>query len=297
MKSVKNETEISMSKKAHEYDGVCMVRFIKWLKESDKTKLTEKDAADYLDNLRRSYKALDLSFTSIVAYNENAASMHYAPSREKEVQLDNSGILLVDSGGQYYEGTTDITRTIALGPVSDILRKHFTIVLKSMLNLQSATFIKGMAASMLDILARKDIWAEGIDYRCGTGHGVGHVLSVHENPPNIRYMATDTKTEQQPLRPGMIVSDEPGIYLEGEYGLRCENLLLVKEYISNSWGDFYCFEPITMCPFDLELIDTEYLDSKTIEILNNYHAQVYETLSPYLEEDEREFLRKQTESL
>lgn len=297
MKAIKNDTEIKNTRLAHIYDGVCMVRFIKWLKESDKTKLTEKDAADYLDNLRRSYKAFDLSFTSIVAYNENAASMHYAPSREKEVQLDNSGILLVDSGGQYYEGTTDITRTIALGPVSDILRKHFTIVLKSMLNLQSATFIKGMAASMLDILARKDIWALGIDYRCGTGHGVGHVLSVHENPPNIRYMATDTKTEQQPLRPGMIVSDEPGIYLEGEYGLRCENLLLVKEYISNSWGDFYCFEPITMCPFDLELIDTEYLDSKTIEILNNYHAQVYETLSPYLEEDEREFLRKQTESL
>lgn len=297
MKSIKNETEINMSKKAHEYDGVCMVRFIKWLKEIDKKTISEKDAADYLDNLRKSYKAFDLSFSSIVAYNENAAQMHYSPSRENEVMLDNSGILLVDSGGQYKEGTTDITRTIALGEVSAQLKKHFTIVLKSMLNLQSVTFMKGLSGNQLDILARKDIWELGIDYRCGTGHGVGHVLSVHENPPNIRYMSSASKSECEPLRVGQIVSDEPGIYLENEHGIRCENLLLVKEAISNSWGDFLCFEPITLCPFDLDLIDVNYLDSKSIELLNDYHKKVFDTLSPYLNEEETEFLRKQTRSL
>ena len=166
-----------------------------------------------------------------------------------------------------------------------------------MLNLQSVTFMKGLSGNQLDILARKDIWELGIDYRCGTGHGVGHVLSVHENPPNIRYMSSASKSECEPLRVGQIVSDEPGIYLENEYGIRCENLLLVKEAISNSWGDFLCFEPITLCPFDLDLIDVNYLDSKSIELLNDYHKKVFDTLSPYLNEEETEFLRKQTRSL
>ena len=223
--------------------------------------------------------------------------MHYSPSRENEVMLDNSGILLVDSGGQYKEGTTDITRTIALGEVSDQLKKHFTIVLKSMLNLQSVTFMKGLSGNQLDILARKDIWEQGIDYRCGTGHGVGHVLSVHENPPNIRYMSTASKSEAEPLRIGQIVSDEPGIYLEDEYGIRCENLLLVKEAISNSWGEFLCFEPITLCPFDLDLIDVKYLDQKSVDLLNVYHKMVFDKLSPYLNEEETEFLRQQTRNI
>ena len=297
MKAIKNDTEIKNTRLAHIYDGVCMVRFIKWLKEIDKKTISEKDAADYLDNLRKSYKAFDLSFSSIVAYNQNAAQMHYSPSRENEVMLDNSGILLVDSGGQYKEGTTDITRTIALGEVSDQLKKHFTIVLKSMLNLQSVTFMKGLSGNQLDILARKDIWEQGIDYRCGTGHGVGHVLSVHENPPNIRYMSTASKSEAEPLRIGQIVSDEPGIYLEDEYGIRCENLLLVKEAISNSWGEFLCFEPITLCPFDLDLIDVKYLDQKSVDLLNVYHKMVFDKLSPYLNEEETEFLRQQTRNI
>lgn len=297
LKSIKNEVEIKNNKLAHEYDGVCMVRFIKWLKEIDKTAISEKDAADYLDNLRKSYKAFDLSFNSIVAHNENAAQMHYSPSHENPVMLHNSGILLVDSGGQYKQGTTDITRTISLGENSSELKKHFTIVLKSMFNLSSAVFMKGSTGRSIDILARQYIWAEGIDYRCGTGHGVGQVLSVHEMPPNIRYMKTISGSEEEPLRIGNIVSDEPGIYLEDKYGIRSENMLLVVQDKKNEWGDFYKFETLTLCPFDLDLIDVNYLDERTIKILNEYHKRVYETLSPYLNQEEKEFLRKETRPL
>ena len=238
MKAIKNEVEIKNAKLAHIYDGVSMVRFIKWLKESDKNNLTEKMASDYLDNLRLTNKAFDLSFNSIVAYNANAALMHYSPSEEKPVPLVNSGILLVDSGGQYLEGTTDITRTISLGENSDELKKHFALVLKSMFNFSNAKFLKGMSGRNLDVLARINIWKEGIDYRCGTGHGVGHVLSVHEGPPNVRYTKTEAGNENEPIVPGMIFSDEPGIYLEGEYGIRCENLVLCVEDEKNEYGQF-----------------------------------------------------------
>ena len=294
MKAVKNEIEIKNAKQAHIYDGVSMVRFIKWLKEIDKATITEKEASDYLDNLRYGNKAFDLSFNSIVAYNKNAALMHYSPSNEKPVKLDNQGILLVDSGGQYEEGTTDITRTISLGKTSDQLKKHFTLVLKSMFNFSNAKFLKGMSGRNLDVLARINIWKEGIDYRCGTGHGVGHVLSVHEGPPNVRYMKTEAGNENEPIVPGMIFSDEPGVYLEGEYGIRCENLVLCVEDEKNEYGQFLKFETITMCPFDLDLIDPHYLDKETLDSLNAYHKCVYETLAPYLNEEEKDFLKKET---
>lgn len=295
MKAVKNDVEIENSKQAHIYDGVSMVRFIKWLKESDKEQLTEMDASNYLDNLRRSYKAFDLSFKSIVAYNQNAALMHYSPSTEKPVKLANSGILLVDSGGQYKEGTTDITRTISLGDNTDELKKHFTLVLRSMFNFSSAKFLEGMSGRNLDVLARINIWKEGIDYRCGTGHGVGHVLSVHENPPSISYHKSVVSEEA--IKPGMIFSDEPGIYLEGKYGIRCENEVLCVKDELNEYGQFLRFETMTLCPFDLELIDTKYLDEDTIKELNNYHSRVYDTLSEYLNEEEKDFLRKITRPL
>lgn len=297
MKAVKNEVEIENAKLAHVYDGVSMVKFIKWIKEIDKKTITEKQASDYLDSLRMSNKAFDLSFNSIVAYNKNAALMHYSPSNEKPVQLDNYGILLVDSGGQYLEGTTDITRTISLGENSAELKKHFTLVLKSMFNFSNAKFLKGMDGRSLDVLARINIWKEGIDYRCGTGHGVGHVLSVHEGPPNVRYMKTDAGNENEPIVPGMIFSDEPGIYLEGEYGIRCENLLLCKEAQKNEYGQFLEFETITLCPFDLDLIDSKYLDKETLDSLNAYHKMVYDTLSPYLNDEEKAFLKKETRTI
>ena len=297
MKAIKNEVEINNAKLAHIYDGVSMVRFIKWLKEIDKTTITEFDTVNYLDNLRLNNKAFDFSFNTIAAFNENAALMHYSPSKDNPVYLKNSGILLVDSGGQYREGTTDITRTISLGETSIELKKHFTLVLKSMFNLSSAKFLKGMSGQNLDVLARINIWKEGINYRCGTGHGVGHVLSVHETPPNVRYTNTDSKAEKEEIKPGMIFSDEPGIYLDNKYGIRCENLILAKNSELNEYGQFLEFETITLCPFDLDLIDVNYLDKETITLLNDYHQKVYETLSPYLNDEEKEFLRNETRKI
>ncbi len=297
MKSMKNETEVKNSIQAHIYDGVAMVRFLKWLEEIDRSTINEYGVAVKLNEFRLNYKAFDLSFNPIVAYEENAAMMHYGPTSENNTALDNKGVLLVDSGGQYKEGTTDITRTICLGPVTDEFKKHFTYVLKSMLNLSSVKFMKGLSGNQLDILARKDIWELGIDYRCGTGHGVGHVLSVHEAPPNIRYMHSASKSEEIPLQVGNIVSDEPGIYLEGKYGIRCENLLLVENDESNEYGQFLHFRTLTVVPFDLRLIDKKYLNDKQVELLNNYHLKVYETLSPYLNEEERVYLEKITRAI
>lgn len=294
MKAVKNDVEIANTRKAHIYDGVSMVRFIKWLKESDKDTLTEMDCSNYANSLRLNNKAFDLSFNSIVAYNENAAQMHYSPSDDRPVKLTNSGILLIDSGGQYLEGTTDITRTISLGETSAEIKKHFTIVLKSMFNLSSAVFLEGMTGQKLDVLARVNVWKEYIDYRCGTGHGVGYCSSVHEGPPNIRYMNSLAATEREPIKAGMICSDEPGIYLEGKYGIRCENMVLAKKLTQNEYGQFLGFETLTLCPFDLDLIDVNYLNEDTIKELNAYHKQVYDTLSPYLTDDEKEFLRNET---
>ena len=296
MKSVKNPVEIKNAKQAHIYDGVAMVRFLKWLKEADKENLTEYDVKVKLNRFRLEYKAFDLSFESIVAYNENAAMMHYTPNKDKHAQLHNEGILLVDSGGHYFEGTTDITRTIALGPTSAKVKKYFTLVLKSMFNLSEVKFLDGLCGYQLDILARKDLWAEGIDYRCGTGHGVGHILAVHECPPNIRYSRKGMGADVN-LKPGHIFSDEPGVYLEGEFGIRCENLLLCKRGINNEYGQFNEFETLTMVPFDLDLIDKQYLDQKTIDALNNYHKTVYNNLSPYLNEEERAFLADATRSI
>lgn len=297
MKSIKNDVEIKNSIQAHIYDGVAMVRFLKWLDESDKEELNEYLVSEKLKEFRLGYKAFDLSFNSIVAVNANAAMMHYGPTAENNSPLTKDGIILVDSGGQYKEGTTDITRTIALGETSAEFKKHFTLVLKSMFNLSELKFMKGLVGKDIDILARKDIWEIGIDYRCGTGHGVGHVLSVHEGPPNIRYMHTEAGTELVPLKKGNIVSDEPGIYLEGKYGIRSENMLLVVEDELNEYGQFMKFKTLTMCPFDLRLIDKEYLDKKTIEALNNYHKEVYENLAPYLNEDEKEYLKKVTRAI
>ncbi len=297
MKSKKNDVEIQNTTLAHIYDGVAMLRFLKWLDQTDKETLNEYTAACKLNEFRLTYKAFDLSFNPIVAYNANAAMMHYGPTKENNCQLHNEGILLVDSGGQYKQGTTDITRTICLGPVSDEFKMHFTTVLKSMFNLSSAKFMEGLSGNQVDILARKDIWELGIDYRCGTGHGVGHVLAVHEAPPNIRYMHSASRSEEVPLAVGNVVSDEPGIYLEGKYGIRCENLLLVKKDEQTEYGQFLSFKTLTLVPFDLRLIDKKCLDDKTIKLLNDYHKEVYETLSPYLNEEERLYLYKITREI
>ena len=297
MKMVKNPIEIKNSKLAHIYDGVAMVRFMKWLKESDKEGLNEYDVKIKVDRSRLEYKAFDLSFNTIVGYNENAAMMHYSPNEKVHAPLHNSGILLIDSGGQYFEGTTDITRTFALGEVSDEVKMYFTLVLASMFNLASVKFLKGLSGDKLDILARQYLWERGIDYRCGTGHGVGQVLAVHEMPPNIRYRLCGNPSVEVPLKAGNIFSDEPGVYFEGKFGIRCENLLLCKKKMETEYGEFLGFEHLTKVPFDLDLIDLKYLDEKTKGLLNAYHKDVYESLAPYLNDEELSFLSKVTRSI
>lgn len=293
MKSIKNNLEQENSKQAHIYDGVAMLRFLMWINSIDKTKVNEYEVAQKINEFRLNYKANDLSFGSIVAYNENSAIIHYSPEKENSKQLNNYGVLLLDTGGQYLLGTTDITRTIALGPVEDEVKKHFTLVLKSMLNLSEMKFIRGTTGNQIDIVARKDLWAHGLDYRHGTGHGVGHFLSVHEGPPNVRYMHKGSNQYVE-IKPGMVFSDEPGVYFEGKYGIRCENLVLCKHDYENEYGEFLKLETLTLVPFDLNLIDKNYLDEESIRVLNAYHKRVYKTLLPYLNDEEAEYLRKLT---
>ena len=295
MKSIKNNVEQNNIRLANIYDGVTMVRFLMWLDSIDKSTINEYEAACKMNELRLSNKAIDLSFNPIIAYGKNAAMMHYSPTAKKSTQLDNKGLLLMDVGGHYLEGTTDTTRTIALGPVTDEMKKYFTLVLKSMFNLSELKFLKGLCGNQIDIVARKDLWEVGVDYRCGTGHGIGYLLSVHETPPNIRYAKNDgSETE---LKPGMVFSDEPGVYFEKKFGIRCENDLLCKTVESNEYGEFLGFETLTLVPFDLKLIDKKLLDKKTIDALNKYHETVYNKLSPYLNEKEEAFLRKLTKKI
>lgn len=295
MKAIKNSVEQVNLRKAHIYDGVAILRFLMWLDSLDKSTVTEYDVLKKLDGFRLSYKAIGKSFNSIVAYNKNAAMMHYSPTAEKCTNLDNKGILLFDVGSHYLEGTTDTTRTVALGLVDDEIKKYFTLVLKSMFNLSELKFLRGLSGNQIDVVARKDLWELGIDYRCGTGHGIGYNLSVHENPPNIRYSTNESTSTE--LKPGMVFSDEPGVYFEGKFGIRCENNLLCRSDEVNDYGEFLSFETLTMVPFDLKLIDKNYLDEKTTEILNNYHQKVYNDLSPYLNEEEAAYLKKLTKKI
>lgn len=297
MKAIKNPIEQNNAKLAHIYDGIAFVRFLMWLDKQDKKQLNEYQVAQKIDEFRLNHRAFDLSFNSIVSYNENAAINHYSPEKDNSKQLDNSGILLLDTGGQYMCGTTDITRTIALGKVDDKIKKAFTLVLKSMFNLSELKFIHGLTGNQIDIIARKDLWAEGWDYRHGTGHGVGQILSVHEAPPNIRYMHTEARAEDVVLENGMIFSDEPGVYFDNKFGIRCENLLLCVQDYENDFGQFMKFETLTLVPFDINLIDKKYLDEKTIDVLNNYHERVYKILSPYLNEEEKNYLKGLTRAI
>ncbi len=292
MKAVKNETEIQNTKKAHIADGVAVTKFMYWLKHNvGKTEITEVTAADYLEQLRRAFPdCFDLSFPTICAYNANGAMMHYSASAEHAAVLKPEGFLLVDSGGQYLQGTTDITRTFVLGELTDEMRMHFTMVAKAMLRLQNAKFLYGCTGLNLDILARGVMWEKNLDYQCGTGHGVGHVLNVHENPNSFRWLLRGD-WEDGVLEAGMITTDEPGIYLEGAYGIRLENELLCIKGIQNEYGQFMEFEPLTFVPIDLDGIDTRYLEPGDIENLNRYHRAVYEQISPYLNEAEREWLK------
>lgn len=298
-KAVKNEVELENLRKSHLKDAVAVTKFMYWLKKNvGKETITEITASDYLENLRKEQEGfIELSFDTISAYQEHAAMMHYSATEDTDVQLKAEGLLLVDSGGQYYEGTTDITRTFVLGPIKEEWKKHFTLVAKSMLNLANAKFLHGCTGLNLDILARGPLWNLGIDYRCGTGHGVGYLLNVHEAPNGFRWKSVPERNDQAVLQAGMVTTDEPGVYIENSHGIRTENELICQKAEENEYGQFMNFETITYVPIDLDGIDKKYLNEMDIEQLNQYHKMVYEKVSPYLDSEEKEWLQRYTRAI
>ena len=299
MKAIKNKTEVDNTRMAHVKDGVAFTKFMYWLKTNvGKIPMTEISASDYLEERRREQdNFIDLSFDTICAYGPNAAMMHYAATPESNAELKPEGFLLVDSGGHYYEGTTDITRTMALGPITDEMRLHFTTVCRSNLNLANAKFLYGCTGINLDILSRGPLWNMGIDYKCGTGHGVGYILNVHEGPNGFRWRVVPERHDSGVLEEGMITTDEPGVYLEGKYGIRTENELVCHKAEKNEYGQFMNFENITYAPIDLDAIDPDEMTCREKKMLNDYHKMVYDTLSPYMTEEENEWLKKYTRAI
>lgn len=302
LKAIKNETEIQNIREFYIKDSVAVTKFIYHMKKereriSQGKYMTEYDAMLLMDGFRQEISGyLDKSFTTISAYGENAAMMHYEARKDECSELKSEGMLLVDSGGQYLGATTDVTRTFAMGNVTDEMKAHFTKVAQGMLALSNAKFMYGCTGRNLDILARMPLWEMGIDYKCGTGHGVGYILNVHEGPQNIRYRYVEGIGEAV-LEEGMLVTDEPGVYLQEQYGIRTENVLLVQKDFESKDGQFMKFETLTFVPIDLELIDVKYLDEKTKDYLNDYHRQVYEKVSPYLNEEEKNWLKENTKNV
>ncbi|MDO5337882.1 MAG: aminopeptidase P family protein [Eubacteriales bacterium] len=298
MRSVKNETEVENTRKAHVKDAVAMCKFMYWLKNNiGKIPMTEISVSDYLEGLRREQEGfLDLSFDTISAYAEHGAICHYSAAPESNKELHPEGFLLVDSGGHYLEGTTDITRTFALGELTEEMRANFTRVCRANMNLANARFLYGCTGRNLDYIAREPLWEAGLDYKHGTGHGVGYVLNVHEGPQSFRWKLVPG-TPEQCLEEGMITTDEPGIYLEGRYGIRTENELVCRKGEKNEYGQFMYFENITYVPIDLDAIDPEQITGTEKRRLNEYHARVYETIAPYLTEEEALWLKKYTRAI
>ena len=294
MKAQKNEVELENTRKAHIQDGVAVTKFMYWLKKNvGKIPMTEISASDYLETLRKEQGAFDLSFNTICGYADHGAIIHYGATPETDVEIKPEGLLLVDSGGQYLEGTTDITRTFAVGPVTDQMKSDFTRVLRSNLNLANIKFLYGCTGMNLDILARQPLWEAGLDYKHGTGHGVGHVLNVHEGPNGFHWGRAYTT----PLEEGMITTDEPGLYMEGAYGIRLENELVCRKADKNEFGQFMYFENLTFVPFDLDAVDANQMNETEKRYLNEYHKAVYEKIAPYLTAEEAEWLKTYTRSI
>ncbi|MCI8664306.1 MAG: aminopeptidase P family protein [Hungatella sp.] len=295
-KAVKNPVEIENERRAHIKDGVAMIKFMYWLKKNiGSVPMTEISVSEYLEELRKQQEGyLEPSFDTISAYKENAAMCHYSATPESNKTLEPRGLYLVDSGGQYYEGTTDVTRTMALGPVTDEEREHFTLVAMSMLRLGHAKFLYGCRGLSLDYIARQPLWERGLNYDHGTGHGVGYLLNVHERPNGIRYKTVPERMDSAVIEEGMICSDEPGIYIEGSHGIRTENLIVCRKAENNAYGQFMEFEYLTFVPIDLDALNVELMEKKDMEYLNEYHRQVYEKIAPYLTEEERGWLKEAT---
>ena len=290
MKTIKNDTEIEGFKQAMLKDGIAMVKFLYWLDKqlSEGETLTEISVSDELASLRAEQTLFrGLSFDTIAGYEAHGAIVHYESTPETDVPLRPEGLLLLDSGAQYLDGTTDLTRTIALGPVTEEQRKVYTLVLKGHIQLELCKFPSGTSGTQIDVLARKDMWRAGMNYLHGTGHGVGSYLNVHEGPHQIRM-----EWKPAPLVAGMTVTDEPGIYLAGKFGVRIENTLLVTYYNETEFGKFLKFEPLTLCPIDKKPIIKEMMLPEEIEWLNQYHRRVFEQLSPRLDDNEMEWLQE-----
>lgn len=294
LKAIKNDIELRNLENCQVRDGVAMVRFIKWLKESvGNIKVSEISATKKLSSIRAEGEyAKGDSFGTIAGYKDHAAMMHYSANEESDYEILNEGMFLVDSGGQYLDGTTDITRTFVMGDITEEEKRDFTLVLKGHINLSMAKFLRGTTGVNLDILARGPLWKYGIDYKCGTGHGVGFFLNVHEGPQGI---APQNNTVV--LEPGMILTNEPGIYKAGKHGIRTENTLVVVKDETTEFGDFYRFDTISYCPIDLNGVVKELLSIEELEWLNVYHETVYNKLSPFISEKEKEFLKELTRAL
>ncbi len=295
-KATKNPVEVENMKKAHLKDGVAMVKFIRWLKENvGKIPMTEMSVSNHLDNLRAEQEGnLGLSFHTISAYGEHAAMCHYSATKETDIPVEARGLYLVDSGGQYYEGTTDITRTIAVGELTKEEREHFTLTVISMLRLGAVKFLHGCRGVSLDYVAREPFWSRGLDYNHGTGHGVGFLANVHERPNGIRFRIVPERQDSCILEEGMIMSDEPGIYIAGSHGSRTENLVVCKKAEKNEYGQFMEFEYLTFVPLDIDGLDLSVMTDRDICLLNEYHANVYEKISPFLTEEEKAWLANAT---
>lgn len=294
MKAVKNDAEIAGYRRAMLKDGVAMVKFLKWLLPAvEAGGETEISIDKKLTALRAEQKLFrDISFDTIAGYQAHGAIVHYEATPETDIPLKPEGLLLLDSGAQYQDGTTDITRTIALGPITEEMKHIYTLVLKAHIQLELAKFPDGASGTQLDALGRECMWREGLNFLHGTGHGVGSYLSVHEGPHQIRmeYMPT-------PLRAGMTLTDEPGLYLAGKFGVRIENTVLLSEYMETEFGKFLQIEPLTLCPIDTAPVDMTMLLPEELAWLNDYHAKVYAELAPYLDEEEKKWLENATKAI
>lgn len=292
-KAQKNEVELENIRNSHVKDGVAFTKFMYWLKKNvGKMEITEISATQKLEDLRREQEGFfEPSFNTIAAYKEHAAMMHYSATPESNYKLEAEGLFLVDSGGQYYDGTTDITRTTVLGPISDELKLHFTSVARGMINLSKAKFLHGCRGYNLDILSRSCMWNMGIDYQCGTGHGIGFVLNVHEAPNGFRWRVVPERFDSAVLEEGMVTTNEPGIYIEGSHGIRTENEIVVRKAEKNFYGQFMEFEVVTLAPIDLDGIVPELMNKDEKDYLNWYHKLVYDKISPFLTDEEREWLK------
>ena len=298
-KCVKNAKEQENMRNVHIKDGVAMTKFMYWLKQNaGKVEMTEISVAEVLKGFRKAQGGfVEESFTTIAGYGPHGAVIHYHATEETNAKIQPEGLLLVDSGGQYLEGTTDITRTFAMGPVTEEEKKDFTTVLKGNLRLGNVVFKEGCTGENLDMVARQPLWEAGMDYNHGTGHGIGFVLNVHETPARINWRGRPGYGENDPFKPGMIVSNEPGFYKEGGYGIRLENLILCQEFKATEYGRFLHFETLTVVPFDLDAVDVTLLDSKEKQLLNDYHSRVYNELSAYMTEEELVWLKNATRAI